>query len=58
MNRMQQAYTAQHRRRYANLVLLCELLDKDYQPPQMTTSGADWEEVAQWWPFDVLRLVL
>ena len=53
MNRMQQAYTVQHRR--SNLVLLCELLDKDYQPPQMTTSGADWEEVARWWPFDVLR---
>jgi hypothetical protein len=55
MNRMQQAYTAQQRRRYPNLVLLRELLDKDYQPPQMTTSGEDWDEVAEWWPFDVLR---
>jgi hypothetical protein len=55
MNRMQQAYIAQHRRRYGNLEILCELLNKDYQPPRMTTSGAEWEEVAQWWPFDVLR---
>jgi hypothetical protein len=55
MNLMQQAYTAEQRRRYPNLVLLRQLLDKDYQPAQMTTSGADWEEFAQWWPFDVLR---
>jgi hypothetical protein len=52
---MEQAYAAHQRRRFGSLMIFCELLDKDYQPPQMTTSGADWEEVAQWWPFDVLR---
>ena len=55
LKRMEQAYAADQRRRYRNLMLLCELLDKDYQAPGMTTSGAEWEEVAQWWPFHVLR---
>ncbi len=55
LNRMQQAYTAERRRRHGNLEMLCALLNKDYQPPRMTTSGAEWKEVAQWWPFDVLR---
>jgi hypothetical protein len=55
INRMEQAYAAHRRRQYGNLEILRKLLDKDYQPPRMTTSGVEWEEVAQWWPFNVLR---
>lgn len=55
LDRMEQAYAADYRRRYSNLMMLRELLDKDYQPPRMTTSGTEWEEVAEWWPFRVLR---
>jgi hypothetical protein len=57
LNRMEEAHSAEFRRRNSNLLMLCKLLDQEYQPPPMTTWRPEWDAVAQWWPFGVLRQV-
>jgi hypothetical protein len=53
--RMEEAHSAEFRRGCSNLILLVEILGQEYQPPPMRTSGPEWERVARWWPFGVLR---
>jgi hypothetical protein len=53
---MEQAYVAEKRTRFPNLAALADLAgERESETPRMITSGADWNEVAQWWPIGVLR---
>ena len=55
-NAIEKAPAAEERRLYPNVAALIELIEKgEHEPPRMTTSGAVWEEVKQWWPIRVLR---
>jgi hypothetical protein len=54
-DRMEEAHAAEYRRLYPNLVALAKLVNKSFELPPMSTSGQEWDRVAQWWPFCVLR---
>lgn len=49
------APAAEARRRYPRLAALADVMEEgEYKHPGMFTLGADWDEVAEWWPFRLL----